>query len=140
MASVAFIALGSNLGDRDAHLSFARDRIAALPRSRLLALSAVEETPPLGGRAQPPYLNQMAAIATDLAPRELLAALHAIETARGRTREARWASRTLDLDVVAYDGVESDDPDLTLPHPGLTTRDFWQRQLDEVRSRLEGEP
>src|SRR5687767_6987081 len=92
---VAYIALGSNLGDRDAHLRFARDRIGLLPETRILAASEIEETEPIGPIAQGGYLNQMLAIETTLSPRALLAALHGIEQARGRTREERWGPRTL---------------------------------------------
>jgi 2-amino-4-hydroxy-6-hydroxymethyldihydropteridine diphosphokinase len=136
MSEVAFIALGSNLGDRTGHLAFARERIAALPFTHLLAVSAVEETQPLGGRDQPPYLNQMVAVETSLLPRELLAKLHDIEEARGRRREERWASRTLDLDLVSYGDVSESGAELMLPHPGLHTRDFWQREVAEVRRKL----
>ena len=135
-SEVAMIALGSNLGDRDAHLAHARRRIATLPGTRLLAESAIEETMPLGGMAQPPYLNQVVAAATSLAPRELLAALRAVEDERGRTRDGRWEARTLDCDLVSYGGVRSDDPELTLPHPGLATRDFWQREVAAVERAM----
>jgi 2-amino-4-hydroxy-6-hydroxymethyldihydropteridine diphosphokinase len=78
----------------------------------------------------------MLKIETALPPRDLLAHLHDIEAQLGRTRSERWASRTIDLDLVRYDDVTSDDPALRLPHPGLATRGFWQRevaQLDRVR-------
>lgn len=133
---MAVIALGSNLGDRDAHLAHARRGIAALPGTRLLAESAVEETAPLGGMAQPPYLNQVVAVATSLSPRQLLAALRAIEDERGRARGERWGARTLDCDLVSYGAERSDDPALTLPHPGLATRDFWQRGVAAVRRAM----
>jgi 2-amino-4-hydroxy-6-hydroxymethyldihydropteridine diphosphokinase len=136
MPDLAFVALGSNLGDRDAHLAHARRAIADLAGTRLLAASAVEETVPLGGLAQPPYLNQMVALETTLPPRALLAALHDIEAARGRQRAGRWESRTLDLDLVRFDAVECADADLRLPHPGLADRDFWQRELAAVERML----
>ncbi|MCU0620702.1 MAG: 2-amino-4-hydroxy-6-hydroxymethyldihydropteridine diphosphokinase [Gemmatimonadales bacterium] len=129
----AFVALGSNLGDRHEHLRAARAALAALPGTRLLAASTVEETAPLGERAQPAYLNQMVLLETHLAPRDLLHACQAIEAAAGRERGPdRWASRTLDLDIVRYGSVELAEPDLTLPHPGLATRPFWQRELEEL--------
>ena len=133
---VAFVALGSNLGDRAAHLAAARDAIARLPGCSVRAASAVEETAPLGGLAQPPYLNQMIAVETSLTPAELLAALQGIERSAGRERGERWAPRTLDLDIVLFDDLRVDDPDLTIPHPGLASRDFWRRELDELRSAL----
>ncbi len=135
MRDVAYIALGSNLGDRDALLAAARAALAALPDSRVLAASSVEETEPLGGLPQPPYLNQMIALETSLTPRELLTALQHIEEAEGRTRDARWASRTLDLDIVCFEHQRVNEPLLTVPHPELPNRDFWQRELAELRGR-----
>ncbi|HEV8364049.1 MAG TPA: 2-amino-4-hydroxy-6-hydroxymethyldihydropteridine diphosphokinase [Gemmatimonadaceae bacterium] len=132
MTDVAYVALGSNLGDRARYLADARSALAQLPTSRLLAESRIEETDPLGGAQQPRYLNQMVKLETALSPRELLARLHDIELRLGRTRGERWASRTIDLDLVRYDDVASDDPALRLPHPGLATRDFWQRELEEL--------
>ena len=140
MTEVAFIALGSNLGDRAAHLASARQRISELRDTRVLAASEVDETAPLGGMDQPPYLNQMLAVETSLAPRELLRALHDIERERGRTRGERWASRTLDIDIVTYDDVVMDDDTLRLPHPGLASRPFWQRQAASLRTALAREP
>ena len=128
----AWVALGSNLGDRAAHLAAARDAIRGLPGTRVVAASRVEETAPLVGREQPRYLNQMVLLDTTLAPRELLDELHRIEAARGRARRERWASRTLDLDLVRYGDLRSSDPDLTLPHPGLAERDFWRREMEEL--------
>jgi 2-amino-4-hydroxy-6-hydroxymethyldihydropteridine diphosphokinase len=130
--SRAYVALGSNLGDRDAYLAQGRRGLAGLPGSRLLGASGIEETAPLGGREQPAYLNQMVALETTLAPRELVEACHRIEAAAGRTRRERWESRTLDLDLVRYDTVVLDEPGLTLPHPGLAEREFWQRGLAEL--------
>ena len=134
MRDIAFIALGSNLGDRRAHLAFARAALAALPGSRLLGVSGIEETTPLGGPAQGPYLNQMIALETTLEPRVLLAALQRIERDAGRVRDERWAPRTLDLDIVRLGAQEVRHPDLTIPHPGLETRDFWQRELAELEA------
>ena len=130
---MAYIALGSNLGDRDAHLARARAAIAALPGTRLLAASAVEETVPLGPVAQGPFLNQMLAVETELAPLALLEALQEIERAAGRERRVRWGPRTLDLDIVAFDRQRVSGPRLVVPHPELPHRDFWRRELEEVR-------
>lgn len=138
MSDLAFVALGSNLGDRDAHLAFARRGMAALAQTTILAESAVEETEPLGGMDQPNYLNQMVAIDTTMGARPLLAALHALEAARGRDRRERWAPRTLDLDLVRYGEVRSDDPSLLLPHPGFSSRDFWQREAAALERQLRG--
>ena len=89
-AERAYIALGSNLGDRAGHLAAARAALAGLPGTTLVAASAVEETAPLGGMPQPPYLNQMVEHDTRLSPRELLEACQAIERARGRVRAEPW--------------------------------------------------
>jgi 2-amino-4-hydroxy-6-hydroxymethyldihydropteridine diphosphokinase len=128
----ATIALGSNLGDRHEHLRAARAAIGALPGTRLVAATRLEETAPLGGLDQPAYLNQMVLVETTLAPHDLLRALQEIETANGRERRGHWGSRTLDLDIVRYDDLVLATTDLTLPHPGVATRDFWQRELAEL--------
>ena len=126
------MALGSNVGDREAHLAHARARLGALPRTRWLKSSRVEETAPLGPVSQGPYLNQMVLLETELEPAELLAHLHAIERERGRVRGARWGPRTLDLDVVKFGDRVVRDAALTIPHPELAHRDFWQRELAEL--------
>jgi 2-amino-4-hydroxy-6-hydroxymethyldihydropteridine diphosphokinase len=130
----AYIALGSNLGDRDGHLAAARAALAVLPRTRLVAESRVEETAPLAGMEQPAYLNQMVLLETALEPRALLAACQAIERARGRLRGERWGARTLDLDIVRYGHRRIADPDLIIPHPELSNRDFWMRELAELEA------
>jgi 2-amino-4-hydroxy-6-hydroxymethyldihydropteridine diphosphokinase len=133
---IAYVALGSNLGDRAAYLAAARAALASLPRSRVLAASAVEETAPLGPVAQGAYLNQMVAIETELSPRELLGELQRIEQERGRTREVRWGPRTLDLDIVCFEHQSASDNDLTVPHPAAGAREFWTRELAELRGML----
>jgi 2-amino-4-hydroxy-6-hydroxymethyldihydropteridine diphosphokinase len=126
------VALGSNLGDRAAHLAAARAGLAALPGTELLAASSVEETAPLGGMDQPGYLNQMVLLKTTLTPRALLEACQRIERAAGRVRSARWAPRTLDLDIVLFGDRHVEEPGLTIPHPELPRRDFWRRELEEL--------
>lgn len=132
----AYVALGSNLGDRDAHLAHARARLVALPQTRLVGLSRVEETAPLGPVAQPPYLNQMVLLETALSPSELLAHCRAIEAERGRERGERWGPRTLDLDIVRYGARTVREPDLTIPHPELPNRRFWQREIEEIETNV----
>ncbi len=129
-----YLALGSNLGDRESHLAAARAALEALPRTRVIAASRVEETPPLGGMDQPPYLNQMLLLETALEPRVLLAACQAIERSRGRARAERWGARTLDLDIVRFGDRQVTEPDLIIPHPGFSHRDFWQRELAELEA------
>ena len=129
-----YIALGSNLGDRHAHLARGRQAIAEIPGCRLLAESSVEETTPLGGVDQPPYLNQMVVVDCELPPDALLVELQRIERTEGRERRERWAPRTLDLDIVCIEGRTVSENHLTVPHPGLEERDFWRRELAELRS------
>jgi 2-amino-4-hydroxy-6-hydroxymethyldihydropteridine diphosphokinase len=119
--SAAVLALGSNLGDRLAHLQGAVDAL----RPWLTAVSPVYETPPWGPVAQDDYLNAVV-LATDRAavPRDWLDRAHAAEASAGRTRELRWGPRTLDVDVVSVDAVQTDAPRLTLPHPRAHERAF----------------
>ena len=128
----AAIALGSNLGDRAAFLARAREAIARLPLTRLAAASPVEETAPLGPVPQGPYLNQMLLVETTLEPRSLLEALLAVERAAHRVRDERWGPRTLDCDIVLYGERTVKEPGLTIPHPELPNRDFWQRELAQL--------
>ena len=138
MSELAYIALGSNLGDRAAPLDRARVAISLLPLTRLEALSSVEETAPLGAMAQPPYLNQMVALDTSLEPEALLTALQRIERSLGRVRGGRWSARTIDLDLVRHGDRRMRSATLELPHPGLPTRAFWQRELAELARTMRG--
>ena len=133
MKDVAYIALGSNLGQREVFLAEGRKGIAALPKTRMLDQTDVEETPPLGPVSQGPYLNQMIAVETELTPREMLAALQQIENAAGRVRAERWGPRTLDLDIVLFEKQSVNESGLTVPHPELANRDFWLRELALLR-------
>ena len=129
----AFVALGSNLGDRAAHLAAARAAIATLPGTRVIAASDVAETAPIGPAGQGDYLNQMVEIETTLPPHALLDALLDIERARGRVRDGtRWTARTLDLDIVLYGDERVKAPRLVVPHPELPNRAFWQEELAQL--------
>ncbi len=128
-----YIALGSNLGDREAILARAREALAKLPLTTLLAASAIEETAAVGGPAgQGPYLNQMVVADTTLDPGRFLKLLHKIEDDNGRVRAERWGPRTLDLDIVRFGTRRLRDPDLKIPHPELPNRDWWQREIEEL--------
>jgi len=129
-----YIGLGSNVGDRAAHLAHARAGLNALPGTRVIATSRVEETAPIGPVAQGPYLNQMALVETSLSPEELLAQCRKIEAERGRERRERWGPRTLDLDIVRYGSRTIREPNLTIPHPELPHRDFWRREIAELEA------
>jgi 2-amino-4-hydroxy-6-hydroxymethyldihydropteridine diphosphokinase len=120
----AVIALGANLGDARAALSGAVAALQHAPGISVIAESSVYVTAPLGGVDQPDYLNAVVLAETSLSPRELLDRLHGIESRWHRTREVRWGPRTLDLDLIEFEGVLSDDPTLTLPHPRAHERAF----------------
>jgi 2-amino-4-hydroxy-6-hydroxymethyldihydropteridine diphosphokinase len=129
-----FVALGSNVGDRAAHLAHARERLAALAGTHVAAASRVEETAPLGPVSQGPYLNQMVLLETTLSPEQLLQECRAIELERGRERRERWGPRTLDLDIVRFGDRAVNEPDLTIPHPELPNRAFWLREMAELEA------
>lgn len=127
-----YVALGSNLGNREAHLSHGRVRLSTLPRTHLVAASSVEETAPLGPVPQGPFLNQMVLLVTALEPEELLRHCHAIEAESGRARGEHWGPRTLDLDIVRFGDRVVATPELTIPHVELLNRDFWKREMTEL--------
>jgi 2-amino-4-hydroxy-6-hydroxymethyldihydropteridine diphosphokinase len=131
--ATAFIALGSNQGDREAYLLWAVERLRQLPRTRVVQSSRWLENPPVGGPPQGMFLNGVVQIETDLAPEELLVHLQAIEDALGRPKERiRWGPRVIDLDLLAYDDLILDTPNLTLPHPRLHERSFVLIPLSEL--------
>ncbi len=130
----AFLSLGANLGERAAALGAARAALAALPDTTLVAASRIYETAPQDVTDQPSFLNQVVCLDTALAPRELLAAAQRIEDAAGRVRELRFGPRTLDVDILLFQGVESAAPELTLPHPRLWRRAFVLVPLAELWS------
>jgi 2-amino-4-hydroxy-6-hydroxymethyldihydropteridine diphosphokinase len=135
---VAYIALGSNLGQREVFLAEARRAISDLATTRVLGQTDAEETAPIGPVEQGPFLNQMIAIETELSPQDLLAELKRIETSAGRIRDVRWGPRTLDLDIVLFEKQSVREPGLTVPHPELSNRDFWLRELAALRSSRVG--
>ena len=118
------LALGSNLGDRQDILQGAVDAIVGLPGVRVTAVSPVYETVPVGGPAQPDYLNAVVLADAARPARELLDRLHEIEAAFDRVRLLRWGPRTLDIDIIVFGSARSDDPELTLPHPRAHERAF----------------
>jgi 2-amino-4-hydroxy-6-hydroxymethyldihydropteridine diphosphokinase len=133
----AYVALGSNLGDRAAHLAAALAALDATPGVRVARRSATYETAPVGPPGQGPYLNAVAALDTGLAPRALLARLHAIERAAGRERTGtRNEARTLDLDLLFYGDAVLAEPDCRVPHPRLHERAFVLAPLAEIAPGL----
>lgn len=140
----ACVALGSNLGDRSAHISAGFLSLAALPYSRFLARSSVIQTAPLilpGSPEQPAYLNAAVLIETRLSPRALLDALLEIELAAGRDRSnshagGRWGPRTLDLDLLLFGDAIIREPGLTVPHPHMHERRFVLAPLAQIAPAL----
>ncbi len=130
----ALIALGGNVGDVRATLGRAVALLCERGDVRLKARSSDYATPPWGVSDQPPFVNLCIAVDTELAPHALLARMQAVERALGRDRatERHWGPRPVDLDLLAYDDVALDDPDLTLPHPRLFERAFVLVPLAEI--------
>jgi len=131
-AIIAYIGLGSNIGDREENL---RAAVAALGRTkgvRLGPCSNIYETDPVGVVAQPPFLNMAVRIGTSLAPESLLDACLDIERSLGRVRDMRWGPRTIDLDVLLYGDAAMHTPRLTVPHPRMHERPFVLIPLLEV--------
>ncbi len=135
--AVALIALGSNLGDRLAHLNAAVAGMSGLPETRLVALSRLYETAPVGGPdRQGAFLNGAARLETELSAPELLLALQRIEAGQNRERKVRWGPRTLDLDILVYEAEISDDPELVLPHPRMHERRFVMVPVCDIAAGL----
>ena len=132
----AYVALGSNLGDRVAHLQSGVDGLARSAAVRVIAISRVYETDPVGGPEQDAYLNAVVAIDTTLAPELLLALAQEVERAAHRVRSERWGPRTLDVDLLLYDDEQIDTPDLTIPHPRMYERGFVLAPLRDVAPTL----
>lgn len=124
------IGLGSNLGDRLAHLRAGDAGLASL--GKIVSRSSLYETDPVGGPDQGPFLNAVVLVDTELGPYDVLAACLKIEASRGRDREVHWGPRTLDLDIIAADCEPVSDDRLTIPHPLATDREFVLRPLREV--------
>lgn len=129
--TVAYVGLGSNLGDREATI---RAALAALPG--VFAVSELRETDPVGVTEQPAFLNGAVALETELSPRELLKSLLAVERELGRERRERWGPRTIDLDLLLYGAETVDEPGLTIPHPRLHERRFALEPLAELDPEL----
>lgn len=132
------ISVGSNLDDPLAQVDQAIEKIAR--NFTLVTQSSRYRTAPVGGPDQPPFINAVVIIETTLCAPEVLKSLHSIEESAGRTRDVRWGPRTLDLDLINIDGLRSDDPTCTLPHPRAHQRAFVLIPWLEVdpEARLEG--
>jgi 2-amino-4-hydroxy-6-hydroxymethyldihydropteridine diphosphokinase len=130
--TVAYLGLGSNVGDRERSLAEAR-RLLAERGVRILRESGVRETEPFGITDQPRFLNQVLEVEWPGTARELLAAGKAVEAAAGRTPTYRWGPREIDVDILLFGDETIDEPDLVVPHPGLGEREFVRIPLAELR-------
>lgn len=134
MSPTVYLALGSNAGERAAHLQAA---LAAMPpKVRPLIQSPIYETPPWGYAEQPAFLNMVAQAETELPPLELLKFLKALEVEVGRTPSFRYGPRQIDLDILFYDDLVLETPELSLPHPRLHERAFVLVPLADVAPNL----
>lgn len=124
------IGLGSNLGDREGHLRYALEALSSI--GKVLAVSSIYRTAPVGDVAQDDFLNAVALFDTELSPAQILERCLEVETARGRVRTVRWGPRTLDLDLLLYDSLNIAEPGLRVPHPELVNRRFVLEPLLEV--------
>ena len=126
-----FLSLGSNMGDRRAHL---RDAVHSLPG--VVAVSPVYETDPEGGPEQGPYLNCVVELDVDITARQLLGICHRLESAAHRVRTVRWGPRTLDVDILLMGELRVDEPDLQIPHPRMRQRRFVLQPLRDLAPDL----
>lgn len=130
--SVAYIALGSNLGDRKENLDRALDELKKAG-IKVAAVSKYLESEPYGVTDQPKFINGVARVETNLSPEELLDTMLNIENKMGRVRLRHWGERNIDLDLLLYDDVKMQTEKLTLPHPDMQNRDFVMKPLSEVK-------
>lgn len=139
MMARAVVSLGSNIGDRAAHLKRAVEFLSDLPETKLVKVSGIIETEPVDVPEEfsgMKFLNQAAVFETNLSPHEFSDRMHAIEDDMGRVRLVRNGPRTIDIDLIDFGGVEMDDPELTLPHPRAKVRDFVLVPLAELGVEL----
>jgi 2-amino-4-hydroxy-6-hydroxymethyldihydropteridine diphosphokinase len=134
----AYLGIGSNLGDRMAHLQAAVDGLAAADDVRVVAVSPVYETAPVGGPDQDDFLNAVVAVDTGSSPRRLMELGQALEAAARRVRLERWGPRTLDVDVLLVGAEEVREPDLVVPHPRMAERAFVLAPLADLDPGLVG--
>lgn len=132
--SIAFIGIGTNLGDRISNINNAVEALKHLPLTEFLAISNIYETEPWGLKEQPNFLNGVIKIDTALSPNALLGALLGIEAAMGRVREIKNGPRVLDLDLLIYENVNLTSDELNLPHPYIMEREFVLKPLTELNS------
>jgi 2-amino-4-hydroxy-6-hydroxymethyldihydropteridine diphosphokinase len=132
----AYVAIGSNLDHPEARVLEAFERLATLPDTLSVLRSRLYETRPMGPQDQPYFVNAAAGLLTQLTARELLESLLRTEQAMGRNRQERWGPRVIDLDLIWMQGEPIDEPGLTVPHPGVSTRNFVLYPLADIAPTL----
>ncbi|MFY0666116.1 MAG: 2-amino-4-hydroxy-6-hydroxymethyldihydropteridine diphosphokinase [Natronospirillum sp.] len=137
-----FVGLGSNLDDPISQLDTAIDSLQRTPEVSVLAVSGYYRSSPVGPQDQDDFINAVVELSTSLEPEALLEAVQAIELKQGRVRERHWGPRTLDLDILYYEGVTRDTKTLTVPHPRMTERAFVLIPLYDLAPELviDGQP
>ncbi len=133
--AIVFLGLGSNLGDRQANLEAAIDALG--PKVRAMARSPIYETEPWGYADQPKFLNQVVQGETELIPEELLKHIKEVEGRVGRTASFRYGPREIDIDILLYDDLVLETPELTIPHPRLDERAFMLMPLADLAGNLQ---
>ena len=131
--ATAYLSLGSNVGDRVAHVRQAIELLDRTPGVSVARVAGTYETEPVGVRDQAWFLNTVAEVSTELSPHELLEAVKAVERAVGRTPTYRWGPREIDVDILLYDDLRLADDRLTVPHPRMAERLFVLLPLRELR-------
>lgn len=134
--SIAFIGLGSNMGDKAANLNNALNELGKVQGIKVLAISSFYKTEPVGDVAQDWFINAAAKIETILTPRELLNSLLSVEKDMGRVREVKWGPRVIDLDILLYDDLVIDEEGLAIPHPFMHERGFVLTPLAEIAAEV----
>jgi 2-amino-4-hydroxy-6-hydroxymethyldihydropteridine diphosphokinase len=132
----AYVAIGSNLNHPQARVLEAFERLATSPATRLTLRSRLYRTRPMGPQDQPYFVNAAAGLLTQMTARELLDVLLHVEQDMGRNRQERWGPRVIDLDLVWMPGDTIDEPGLTLPHPGVSARNFVLYPLADIAPTL----
>ncbi|HEY9061972.1 MAG TPA: 2-amino-4-hydroxy-6-hydroxymethyldihydropteridine diphosphokinase [Pseudobacteroides sp.] len=132
MSDTIYIALGSNMGNREKNIEAAIDRIGKVEGTRIVSMSSLYETEPVGYLDQGRFLNAAARIESTLSPLDLLKRLQEVERDLGRVRDIQWGPRTIDIDILLYGDLEMDLPELTIPHPRMEVRAFVLVPLKDV--------
>ena len=135
--TIAYVALGANLGDREANIRAALDQLGRTPAVRVTKVSALLENPAVGGPDDsPPFLNAVAELETTIEPEALMRRLLEIESHLGRRRTERWGPRTIDLDLLLYGDRRIDSPGLHVPHPRMAERSFVLQPMAEIAPKV----